>query len=449
MNLFLKAINKNHNLKNYSDYNNLYDIFNVSMEEYYIVLDKKIDANELYRKLLSFLSKQNNKSFNVDLSSFINIIDSNDIETILYVIVNAIEYSNNNFAWTQNKKILENKLSHKLININNKYNNLIDEIQNVANARTFARKLQDTPSNLMKPNDFVVQMEKLFKNENVKITVLSKQDLLDKKMNLILAVGQGATNLADEPKLMVIEYLNNKDSNDIYGFVGKGVCFDSGGYNLKPGNHMRWMKYDMSGAAIVGSALYAIVKNKLKINAIAVMPLVVNLIGSNALKPDDVIMSYSNKSVEIDNTDAEGRLILADALSYAIKDLNINKIFNIATLTGAMTYALGDTYTGVWSTYDESWNNILNCANSVGELVWRLPFHHDFKDLLKSKYADIANSVSDPRGGSSRAAMFLKEFVNNDTDFNHFDIAATGDANNKGTGIMINTFYKIAKMHSK
>ena len=439
----LKAIEKEHQYKEFSESEQIYDIFNIDLYQYFIVLDNNFDGDELFRKLKKFLGNQSN-SFEIDLESFVSLINDENLEKLLFSLINAIEYSNNFFAWTLNQKNLEKKLNHKLIGINESLISKIEQISNVAKARTFARVLQDMPSNLMNPYEFVEKVKEKFKGKKVKIKVLNKKDLIKNKMNLILSVGQASTNECDEPRLMYIEYIGNPDSNEKIGFIGKGVCFDSGGLNIKTGNHMRWMKYDMSGAAIVASTLLPIIENNLKVNAVAIMPLVTNLVGSKGLRPDDVVISYSGKTVEIDNTDAEGRLILADAISYACKDLKVTEIYNIATLTGAMIYCLGETYTGVWSTSDKIWNNIETQAELSGELVWRLPFHHDFKDLLKSKYADIANSVSDARGGSSRAAMFLKEFVIGNVEFSHFDIAGTGDAGNSGTGVMLNTFYNIA-----
>ena len=440
----LKAINKDHNYNEFNKSKKIYDIFNINLNEYFIIIDNDFDGDELFRHIKKFLSNQTN-SFEICLDSFINLINKNNVEKLLFSLINSIEYSNNFYAWTLNKNNLEKKLNHKLINIGKDIEVLVSKIEKVAIARTFARKLQDTPSNMMNPSDFVRLISEKFNNKNVNIKIFNKNDLVQKKMNLILSVGQAATNEVDEPKLMVIEYFGNKNSNEKIGYIGKGVCFDSGGLNIKTGNHMRWMKYDMSGAAIVASTLLAIIENQIPVNAVAIMPLVTNLVGSKGLRPDDVVVSYSGKSVEIDNTDAEGRLILADAISYACKDLKVTEIYNIATLTGAMIYALGETYTGVWSTDEEIWKNIWKQANKSGELVWRLPFHHDFRDLLNSKYADIANSVSDPRGGSSRAAMFLKEFIENGLKFSHFDIAGTGDASNSGTGVMLNTFYNIAE----
>ncbi|MBQ5500797.1 MAG: leucyl aminopeptidase, partial [Mycoplasmataceae bacterium] len=230
--------------------------------------------------------------------------------------------------------------------------------------------------------------------------------------------------------------------------VGKGVCFDSGGYDLKPAPHMRWMKFDMSGAATVMGTVLALAKNKVKTNVVALGAMVANEIGPNAQHPDDIWQSYSGKYVEIDNTDAEGRLIMADAIAYAVKDLKeelkVNRLIDISTLTGAMIYALGDTFTGVWCTKDNSWQKYELAAKEAGELVWRMPFHKDFLDMLKSDIADISNSVSKPQGGSSRAAEFLKFFTDG-IDYIHLDVAGTTDRNNKGQASMLRSMYNFVK----
>ena len=440
----LSAVTKEHGFIGYEDITTPYTIFNTDMENYYIVLESgKLDGDELFRAISKFIASQTKNAFDINMDSFKKVVGMSNHDTMANVVVNAIEYGSVT-PWSA-KTTQSKSLNHQFLVSCQNCIAKASERKVVAEDRTFARRLQDMPSNQMTPGAFVREMTKHFEGLNVKISVLNRKELEDKGMNLLVGVGQAAEKDDDQPRLMVVEYLGNPDNREqLIGFVGKGVCFDTGGMNVKPGNHMRWMKYDMSGAAIVGSTVHALAKNQIKVNAVAVMPLVLNLADTNAIRPDDVLVSYNGMTVEIDNTDAEGRLILADAITYAIRDLKVNEIYDIATLTGAMIYALGDTYTGVWASSDELWNNIQLQADNAGELVWRLPFHHDFKDLLKSKYADIANSVSDARGGSSRAAMFLKEFTEG-LPYGHFDIAATGDKGNTGTGAMLNVFYNIAK----
>lgn len=440
----LQAVAVNHELKGFEDNKTPYMIFNNDMNTYNIVLEKEVNGDELFRSLSKFFAGQTKHNFDLDFDSFMKRVDPKETEKLVTVVINAMEYGSV-VPWSLNKELTKNKPENVFVTADAKVAKLAEEKLVIAEDRTFVRRLQDMPSNLMVPGTFEKEIREFFHGLNVKITVLNKDELVKKGMNLLVGVGQGAQEDMDQPRLMVVEYLGNPDNkNELIGFIGKGVCFDSGGMNLKPGNHMRWMKYDMSGAAIVAGTVHALVANKVKTNAVAVMPLVLNLIDNKAQRPDDVLVSYNGMSVEIDNTDAEGRLILADAITYAVRDLKVTEIYDIATLTGAMIYALGDTYTGVWTSNDALWADVLTNADACGELVWRLPFHHDFKDLLKSKYADIANSVSDARGGSSRAAMFLKQFTE-DLPYAHFDVAATADKGNTGTGIMLNTFYNVAK----
>lgn len=440
----LRAISLDSEICKESDNQTKYEIFNKTMNEYFIVLDSdatKNELNELYRAITNFLGKQK-KPFKIDFSSFINFFDNKN--DALAVLIDAIEYASNfPVAWdakTNKKDKIEHclELSNDLLSIANEY-------MNVANSKTFVRSLQDMPSNIMNPARFELEIRQRFANlKNVQIDVLDSKKLKEKEMNLILAVGQGCTQTDESTRIVVIKYLNNPNDKNINCFVGKGICFDTGGLNIKTGNYMRWMKYDMSGSAIVAGIAESLAKNNVKTNFIAVCALATNLCASNSYRPDDVIVGYNKMSVEIDNTDAEGRLVMADAIAYAVKDLKATHIFDIATLTGAMIYALGDTYTGVWTNCETMWNDLLSATQKSGELVWRLPFHHDFKDLLKSQFADICNSVSDPRGGSSRAAMFLKQFTN-DLPYMHFDVAATADKGNVGTGIILHTMYNFFK----
>lgn len=411
----------------------------------YIVLDKKLDGYELYEAILKKFAKPCKEwmEINVDLDSFLEIVNDKYHDRLLMCLVSAFNYVSV-VPWTL-KSVKPKTISYLIYSKKiNEYKNTLQEYQNVAEAQTFTRRLQDMPSNYIYPGSFVEEIKEKFKSiDGVKITVLDTNDLKEKKMNLLLGVGQAASG-EHGPKLLVMEY-NNSSSKDKYAFIGKGVCFDAGGYNIKTAGHMRWMKMDMSGAAIVSGALLAIAKNKVKTNLVVLCPLVLNLLNEKAQKPDDVVISYSGKSVEIDNTDAEGRLILADSLTYAAKDLKATHLFDVATLTGAMIYSLGETFTGTWATSDLIWNKTLNAAKEASEQVWRLPFHREFLEMLtNSKVADILNSCTSPAAGSSRAACFLKEFTL-DKEYVHFDVAATADKGNVGTGIILRTLYNISK----
>ena len=195
-------------------------------------------------------------------------------------------------------------------------------------------------------------MFKDVKSANVKVTVLNKKEIEQQKMSLFLSVNMGS---GYEPRLVVIEYNGDPKSKEKIALVGKGITFDSGGYNLKGSQHILRMKFDMSGAAISAAVLKGVIEQKPKVNVVAVLPLTDNKISSFGQTPDSIWTSMSGKTVEVNNTDAEGRLILADAITYAIKKTNATEIIDIATLTGAIVIALGETYTGVWSTCCKRW----------------------------------------------------------------------------------------------
>lgn len=426
----------------------LYSTYQKSLTEYEIVLSEKFETNELFRVIVNFLKNDTKKfnvlNINIDLNSFFKATNNKRKEQIVEIVTIATEYAT---VTPYSKKMKKATAANVNLIVDSKFEKLIEERLVVAQAQTLARRLQDMPSNEMVPGTFVQEVKKIFAENgvnNVEFNVIERKELEAKGFNLLVGVGQAAEKDNDQPRLLTITYKSEPKSNDLTAFVGKGVCFDTGGLNIKVGGHMRWMKYDMSGAAIVSMTLLSLAKNKVKGNYVAVCPLVINLCDTEAQRPDDVIISYSGKSVEIDNTDAEGRLILADALTYTAKDLKASRIFDIATLTGAMIYSLGDTYSGLWTNSDEMWEKISHAAEDAGELVWRMPFHKDFIEMLNSNVADIVNSVSDPRGGSSRAACFLKEFTE-DLPYAHFDVAATATKNNLATGIILNTFYNFAK----
>ncbi|MGL4948702.1 MAG: leucyl aminopeptidase [Mycoplasma sp.] len=423
-----------------------YEIFKKD-ENYFIVISPKVDGYKLYEAILGKFN-QKNKELDVELDSFLKIVlEKRYIDRLLITLVSALNYCATipfTLKTTEQKALKYNIFGSTVAD--NKQS--LEEFEVVADGQSFARKLQDMPSSLMYPGSFVELVTKFLEGTNVKISVLDTKDLEAKKMWSLLGVGQGAKEPAMTPKMMVLEYNGNKDSKHRKAYVGKGVCFDTGGYNIKTGPNMRWMKYDMSGAAIVAGTIYALAKNNIKTNVVAVCPLVINLISEYAQKPDDIVTSYLGKTIEIDNTDAEGRLILVDALTYAAKDLNADELYDIATLTGAMIFSLGETYTGTWATTDEIWSGLLEGAKQAGEQVWRLPLHSDFTAMMKSKFADISNSVSGPAAGSSRAACFLREFTM-DKPYVHLDVAATADKGNVGTGIMLRTLYNVAKDSGK
>lgn len=291
----------------------------------------------------------------------------------------------------------------------------------IAHAQNIARFLGDTPGNLMTPSMFVEYAKKILENEKVEIHELGKEFMEQKGMNLILSVSQGSVQ---DPKLLRIVYKGKSAEGIDVSVVGKGVCFDSGGISLKPSAEMFAMKYDMMGAATLLCSIKLAAVLKLELNLVGIFPLVENLPSGSATKPGDVFKSMSGKTVEVDNTDAEGRLILADGLTYAQQD-SPKYLLNAATLTGAMCIALGSVYSGFFTHNQKLSDMICESGNKTNDLMWRMPLSSYYREALVSQVADI-NNMGGRDGSSCKAAEFLNEFV--DTDkviWAHFDIAGS------------------------
>jgi leucyl aminopeptidase len=290
----------------------------------------------------------------------------------------------------------------------------------VAAATNRARDLQSTPANFATPSFLAERAEEIAASQQaVTAEVLGREAIKEKGMGGLLAVSQGS---AEEPRLIVLRYAGG-GSGPSLGLVGKGVTFDTGGISLKPGEGMQKMKYDMSGAAAVLEAVAAIAELGLPVELLAVLPVTENMPSGTAIKPGDVITQYNGKTVEVNNTDAEGRLILADALAYAV-ELGAERLLDLATLTGAVMVALGKTYAGLISNDDELAAALSAAGEETGELLWRLPLHPEYKEMMKGTVADLSNLASGRDAGTITAASFLEEFVA-DTPWAHLDIAGT------------------------
>jgi len=267
--------------------------------------------------------------------------------------------------------------------------------------------------------------------KNISIEILNEKEMKAKKLGLHLAVNQGSNK---EPKLIIVKYNGASKAGDYTAFIGKGMTYDTGGINLKPSGHIETMKMDMSGSAAVVGTLKNTIALNLKKNILFVFALAENAIGTNAYKPGDVIRGYSGKTVEIANTDAEGRLVLADAISYVVKNYKPTRIIDIATLTGACIVALGRDYTGLVTNDDKLSRQLVRSSNDTDDRVWRLPTYPELEKSVESKIADICN-LGTPRGaaGALIAAEFLRQFTEG-TKWAHLDIAGT--AYEDGTGRM-------------
>jgi leucyl aminopeptidase len=289
-----------------------------------------------------------------------------------------------------------------------------------AEAQNRARDLQGLPSNVATPSYLARRAREIASaHDSVSTDVLGRKEMIAKKMGGLVAVSQGSE---EEPQLIVLRY-EGGGSGPTLGLVGKGVTFDTGGISLKPSAGMQDMKMDMSGAAAVLQAVGAIAELELPVDVIAVIPSTENMPSGTATKPGDIITQYNGKTVEVNNTDAEGRLILADALAYAV-ELGAERIVDLATLTGAVLIALGSTYAALISNDDDLAAEVDGAGGTTGELVWRLPLHPEYKEITTGRVADLTNASEKRKAGTIYAGSFLEEFVDG-TPWAHVDIAGT------------------------
>ena len=322
---------------------------------------------------------------------------------------------------TLNKEKLNSKINNKIIT---SYKNNIEKnyeyYDSIKEGVFFTRNLVSEPPNVLSPKTYVQEIKKLSKL-GLKVKVYNERELKKLGLNALLGVGQGSAN---ETYLVTVEWNGKKQSKqNPLAFVGKGVCFDTGGISLKPAKFMEEMKYDMAGSAVVVGLLKSFALRKAKVNAVGVVGLVENMPGSNAQRPGDIVKSYSGKTIEVLNTDAEGRLVLADALSFTEKKYKPKFIIDLATLTGAIIVSLGEEYAGLFSNNDELSNNIFKASENVNEKVWRLPLHKNYDKLMDSTIADVQNINYAGGAGSITAAQFLQRFITNKTPWAHLDIA--------------------------
>ena len=283
----------------------------------------------------------------------------------------------------------------------------------------YARDLVSEPGNILHPDEYAKRINAL-KKDGLKINVYDKKKLKKLGMHALLGVGQGSTRGS---YLVTMEWNGAKNNSKPLAFVGKGVCFDTGGYSLKPARFMEDMTYDMAGSATVVGLMKNLAIRKAKINAVGVVGLVENMVSGNAQRPGDIVKSYSGKTIEILNTDAEGRLVLADALTFTEKKFKPKLIVDLATLTGAIIVCLGSEYAGLFSNDDKLSNQLFEAGEKVDEKVWRMPLHKNYDKLIDSKNADMQNINYVGGAGSTTAAQFLQRFILNKTPWAHLDIA--------------------------
>lgn len=374
-----------------------------------------------------------------------------DVQGCLVGIVEGILLTN--YSWEQMttvKKKTQLLESVALIGIIPKLLDVVRTCEAIAEGVYFARDLTNGNADLVTPQYLGESARKIAeKFPNMSAEVYDRKWIEKERMGLLAAVARASPN---EPAFIVLSYRGHPRSKDHTILVGKGVTYDTGGLNLKPTGSMETMRDDMSGAAVVLATLATAASLKLKHNITAVIPSTENAIDSNSFKPGDVYPSLSGLSVEIGNTDAEGRLILADALTYSVKNLKPTRLIDLATLTGSIVVALGDDISGLFCNNDKLCMQLIEASVNTSEKLWRMPLHEPYKEQLKSDVADLRNEGGRP-GGSIKASLFLQHFVE-DMPWAHIDIAGTAFCNKEndylpknGTGfgvrLLINFFQNL------
>jgi leucyl aminopeptidase len=287
-----------------------------------------------------------------------------------------------------------------------------------AHAQNAARDLQNLPSNVATPSFLAARAEELAgEHSSLSFEAFGPDEIASRSMGAFMAVAQGSDT---EPRLIVLRY---DGGGPHLGYVGKAVTFDTGGISIKPASKMHEMKFDMSGGAAVLEAMGAIAALEIPVRVTAVVPSTENMPSGHSMKPGDIVTASNGKTIEINNTDAEGRLILADALAYAVSE-GAERLVDLATLTGAIVIALGSTYAGLFSNDDDWCREVEAACASTGELGWRMPLHPEFFELTKGQYADLTNASDQRKASSCYAAEFLRQFVD-ERPWVHVDIAGT------------------------
>lgn len=298
----------------------------------------------------------------------------------------------------------------------------------------YARNLVNENSNIIIPEKLEELCRDFAKQKKLKIKVLNEKEIIKQKLNLLEAVGRGSEY---PPRLILVEYNGDSKNKEKIALVGKGITFDTGGINLKPSGYLEDMKSDMGGAATMMGTFMAAVELKLKKNIVLVVSTAENAIGGSAFKPGDIFTSYKGVTVEIGNTDAEGRLVLADAMTYAQKHFKVNTIIDAATLTGACLVALGPSLIGMFGNDSQMKKAIFDSGEKTGDRVWELPIYEEHREMIKGKFSDIKN-IGGRDGGAITAAAFLEKFVEKDVKWVHLDIA--GAARSKKDSFYIPEF---------
>ena len=373
----------------------------------------KSDAENLGAKCYDLFKKLNKTDYVLNSNSI-----ANKLKDLVGYFLHGIKLKSYTFEKYKTKK---NKKIISIIVIGKNIPSQKDQIKFRAleDGTFYTRDLVSEPGNVLHPDEYAKRINSLRKF-GLKINIYDDKKLKKLGMNTLLGVGQGSIRGS---YLVTIEWNGLRDKSKPLAFVGKGVCFDTGGISLKPAKFMEDMTYDMAGSAVVVGLMKSLALRKAKINAVGVVGLVENMPGGNAQRPGDIVKSYSGKTVEILNTDAEGRLVLADALTFTEEKFRPKFIVDLATLTGAIIVSLGSEYAGLFSNNDKLSNQLIESGKNVEEKVWRMPLNKNYDKLIDSKNADMQNINYVGGAGSTTAAQFLQRFILNKTPWAHLDIA--------------------------
>ena len=391
-------------------------------------------------KKIIFINQKNNKDefenqniggkviSEIKLAKDINVIFSNENKSLENYYFNFfLGCFLKKYSFTKYKTIFKkNENAKEIINLlitssnKNFFIKIKNNIENIVNGVFLTRDLVSEPPNYLNPEKFVSEIKKLSKL-GLKVDVFDYTKMKKIGMNALLGVAQGSKNL---PYFVTITWKpNNSKNKKPLSFIGKGVCFDTGGISLKPAKFMEDMKYDMAGAGAVVGLMKTLALRKSKSYVVGAVALVENMPGGSAQRPGDIVKSYSGKTIEVLNTDAEGRLILADAIYYIDEQYKPELIVDLATLTGAIVVSLGSEYAGLFSNNDKLSEKLIKAGEIENEKLWRFPLHKNYDKLMDSKVADMQNINYSGGAGSITAAQFLQRFLKNGTPWAHLDIA--------------------------
>jgi len=396
-----------------------------------VKLDEKFDADYFRNHLAEFISNlktEVTKNLHIFIPAYSAVKKYFESEEYYYqIFAEGVLFGNYSFDKYKSKKV-----KHKVLDVyfyaenEKKLKSAITTAEKLITSVNITRDLQNEPANNLTPEILAKRVAAEVKPFGIKATIFGEREIQKRKMGGLIAIGQGSTN---KPRFIVLEYKptikskkNKKDKTKTIVLVGKGITFDTGGISLKPAKNMGEMKADMSGAAVVVGTLIAAAKNNLPVHLFGIIPSAENMVSGESIRPGDVVKISNGKTVEIEDTDAEGRVVLADALHYA-SQLKPDQIIDLATLTGACVVALGEFVAGMFTKNDAMAAGLYKSGVTTFDRVWRLPMWDDFNELITSDVADVANLGNTRWAGAITAAKFLEHFVDKNIPWTHLDIA--------------------------